>query len=48
MTKDTLQRLERIDGLIQSKATGTSTKLAGRIGIPERLDSYRNQQTFPF
>lgn len=36
MTKDTLQRLERIDRLIQTKATGTPTKLASRIGISER------------
>ena len=36
MTKDTLQRLERIDRLIQTKATGTPNKLASRIGISER------------
>lgn len=36
MTKDTLRRLERIDYLIQTKATGTPSKLADRIGISER------------
>lgn len=36
MTTDTLQRLQRIDHLIQTKATGTPQKLADKIGISER------------
>ncbi|WP_295122927.1 HTH domain-containing protein [uncultured Chitinophaga sp.] len=36
MTTETLQRLQRIDQLIQTKATGTPSRLATRIGISER------------
>lgn len=36
MTTDTLQRLQRIDHLIQTKATGTPSNLADKIGISER------------
>lgn len=39
MTKDTLQRLERIDRLIQNKATGNPTKPAIRSSISPRSSS---------
>ena len=33
MTKDTLQRLERIDHLIRIKGTGTAAELGDRLGL---------------
>ncbi|WP_341840001.1 HTH domain-containing protein [Chitinophaga caseinilytica] len=43
MTTDTLDRLQRLDHLIRTKATGTPTQLARRIGVSERcLYKYLN------
>ncbi|WP_109697880.1 HTH domain-containing protein [Chitinophaga deserti] len=43
MTTDTLERLQRIDHLIRTKATGTPSRLAERIGVSERcLYKYLN------
>jgi predicted DNA-binding transcriptional regulator YafY len=43
MTRDALNRLERIDSLIRIKGTGTPIQLANRIGVSERcLYKYLN------
>lgn len=43
MTKDALQRLKRIDSLIQKRGTGTPIQLADRLGVSERcLYKYLN------
>ena len=36
MINDLLQHLEKIDNLIQKQNTGTTSELAGKIGITER------------
>jgi predicted DNA-binding transcriptional regulator YafY len=36
MPKEIICRLERIDHLIRSKATGTPVELASRLGLSER------------